>query len=47
MDIAGADEGTLRSARERFEPRWNRWNGIRTALAVLTTAMLLVLLVRI
>ena len=30
----------------RFESRWLRWNAIRTVLAILTTALLLVLLVR-
>ena len=47
LDVAGAGEADCRSARERFEPRWNRWNAVRTALAVLTSAMLVVLLVRI
>jgi uncharacterized membrane protein len=32
--------------REEFEPRWNRWNAIRTAFALLATVLLLVLLVR-
>jgi len=44
LDVAGADAETVRRARRRFEPRWNRWNRIRTALAALTTAMLLVVL---
>jgi uncharacterized membrane protein len=47
LDVDGDDIAGRRKARERFEPRWNRWNGIRTALAALTTAMLLVLLIRI
>ena len=46
LDINGADETTRRSARERFESRWNRWNTIRTALAALASAMLVILLVR-
>jgi len=46
LDINGADEATRRSARERFESRWNRWNTIRTALAALASAMLVILLVR-
>ena len=46
LDIAGADDETLRRARQRFEPRWNRWNRIRTALAALATALLLVVLAR-
>lgn len=44
--VDGADESTRRSARERFEPRWNRWNTIRTALAVMASAMLVVVLIR-
>lgn len=47
MDVDVANEAACRSARERFEPRWNRWNAIRTALAALTSAMLILLLVRI
>ena len=46
FDIESADEAARRSARERFEPRWNRWNMTRTALAALTSAMLVVLLIR-
>jgi uncharacterized membrane protein len=44
MDIASADDGTYRSAREVFETRWNRSNRIRTALAAVTTGLLLVVL---
>lgn len=46
LDLDGADESTWSSVRERFEPRWNRWNTVRTALAVLTSAILIVLLIR-
>jgi len=46
FDVDGADEASWRSARERFEPRWNRWNVIRTVLAALTSAMLVVILIR-
>ena len=46
LDIDGAEELRCRSARERFEPRWNQWNTIRTALAVTASAMLVVLLIR-
>ena len=35
VDVASDDE--LRAARRAFESRWNRWNVIRTALAVLTS----------
>lgn len=46
LDIDVANEAACRSARERFEQRWNRWNTIRTALAALTSAMLILLLIR-
>ena len=46
LDFEEADAASCRSARERFEPRWNRWNTIRTALAVLASAMLVVFLTR-
>lgn len=44
LQAVHADEAALRSARKRFEGRWNRWNAIRTALAILTAAILVVLL---
>jgi uncharacterized membrane protein len=46
MDVASTDEGARRAARERFEPRWNRWNRIRTLVSIGVTASLLVLLVQ-
>ena len=33
-------------ARDDFEPRWNRWNAIRTACASLTAVLLLILIFR-
>ena len=47
MDVDVANESACRSARNRFEPRWNRWNTIRTALAALTSALLILFLIRI
>ena len=47
LDVDVANEAACRSAREHFEPRWNRWNTIRTALAALTSAILILLLIRI
>ena len=32
------------SARQAFEPRWNRWNRIRTALAGVSAALMTTLL---
>ena len=47
MDVDVANESACRSARNRFEPRWNQWNTIRTALAALTSALLILFLIRI
>jgi uncharacterized membrane protein len=41
------NETMRRRAREHFEPRWNRWNAVRTASASLTTILLLLLLMRV
>jgi uncharacterized membrane protein len=46
LDVNGAEEATCQATRERFERRWNRWNTIRTACAATTSAMLLVVLIR-
>jgi uncharacterized membrane protein len=45
-DLSRLDEQGLSSVREAFEPRWLRWNAIRTWLAIVTTVMLLVVLSR-
>jgi len=43
----GAISETMRKgAREDFEPRWNRWNAIRTACASLVSILLVLLLLR-
>ncbi|MGD8496333.1 MAG: DUF1772 domain-containing protein [Gemmatimonadales bacterium] len=44
FDAEGSDDAACRAARERFEPPWNRWNRWRTGLAILSTAMLLVVM---
>ena len=46
LDVVNLAETTLRHARETFEPRWNRWNVIRTVCASLVTVLLLFLLLR-
>jgi uncharacterized membrane protein len=38
------DPAGLRLERARFENRWNRWNGFRTAVAGLVSLQLIVLL---
>ena len=43
----GAMSDTMRKrARADFEPRWNRWNTIRTACASLASILMLILLFR-
>ena len=44
LDVDTLDEKAQRAARADFEPRWNRWNGIRTVLSSLTAALLMILL---
>ncbi len=46
FDLDGMDATALQEARLAFEPRWNRWNAIRTALGAGATTLLLVLLLR-
>ena len=44
VDVDAADDAACGAARRRFESRWNRWNVVRTVLAVLTTILLLAVL---
>lgn len=44
LDVATMDRTALEAARNQFEPRWNQWNLIRTVLAIVVTAMLLIVL---
>ncbi len=46
VDVQTLDENELAEARRDFEPRWNRWNLFRTALAALTSALLILLVLR-
>ncbi len=46
VEVRSLDDAGAASARAQFEPRWNRWNVIRTVLAIATTAGLLVLVGR-
>lgn len=47
LDPDSMDETARKVAREAFEPRWNRWNAIRTAFASLTSILLMILLMRV
>lgn len=46
LDLDATTESELQKIVEFFEPRWLRWNTIRTVVATITTLMLLVLLLR-
>ncbi len=46
QDLETMTAAELLKIKVAFEPRWLRWNAIRTVLAILTTVLLLVLLVR-
>lgn len=46
QDLDSMTESQLHATTERFESRWLRWNTIRTFLAILTSVLLLVLLIR-
>lgn len=46
LDLDALDTPALAKARKDFEPRWNRWNAIRTVFGAVATVLLLVLLLR-
>ena len=46
QDLGSLSESELHDLRSDFEPRWTRWNSIRTVLAVLTSTLLIILLLR-
>lgn len=46
LNVDEMKETALKSARMDFEPPWNQWNLIRTFLAIVTSALLMILLFR-
>lgn len=44
LDVGTMSASAQAEARLRFEPRWNQWNRMRTAVATLVTALLILLL---
>lgn len=44
LDLDALDPEELRQARAAFEPRWTRWNRVRTVLACLSAGMMASLL---
>lgn len=47
LDLQTMSDDALAAARADFEPRWNRWNQIRTVFATLTSVLLILLVWRI
>ncbi|MDR9403604.1 MAG: DUF1772 domain-containing protein [Halothece sp. Uz-M2-17] len=47
LNVDEMKETALKDARIDFEARWNQWNLIRTFLAIVTSALLMILLFRI
>ncbi len=46
-DIVSLSEEGVEEVREAFEPRWLRWNAIRTRSAIISVSLQLVVLMRI
>jgi uncharacterized membrane protein len=46
LELGATSDAERRRARDDFEPRWNRWNVVRTASASLVSLVLLLLLAR-
>ena len=44
LDVDATAEAAQKTARTDFEPRWNRWNSIRTIVASLVSVLLIILL---
>ncbi|MGH1364187.1 MAG: DUF1772 domain-containing protein [Calditrichia bacterium] len=46
QSLSSMNESELQVARKQFEPRWVRWNAIRTIFAIVTSTLLIILLIR-
>ena len=46
LNVDDMDEKNLKTARMDFEPRWLRWNSIRTTASILVSTLLITLLLR-
>ena len=46
QNLESHSEAELKEARQKFEPRWIRWNSIRTGVAMLASVMLIILITR-
>ncbi len=43
LDTTRMASAEIAAARQQFEPRWNQWNRIRTAVATLVALLLIIL----
>lgn len=46
LDTNTLNEAAAKEARQRFEPRWNRWNNFRTVISCIVVAILISVLYR-
>jgi uncharacterized membrane protein len=46
LDLDSLDESQIEQTRTRFEIRWIKWNHIRTVLATISSALLILLLLK-
>ena len=46
LNVDAMNATTREAVRKDFEPRWNLWNSVRTALASLASGLLIILLFR-
>lgn len=46
VDTTSMSEAELKEARQRFEPRWNQWNNLRTVFSCMTAILLIAVLYR-
>ena len=47
LDTTSLSEAAAQEARQGFEPRWNRWNNLRTVAACAVVAALIVVIYRV
>jgi uncharacterized membrane protein len=47
LDVSTMSEPARQQARLNFEPRWNQWNVVRTVCASLTSALLMIVILKV
>lgn len=46
QDLGSQSPAELKESRKRFEPRWIRWNTVRTVVATMSTALFLLVVLK-